>query len=116
MQCALPPSGFEQANYTLGSADRRWERTTIGADPVRGGSLGLSVKLPSSGEEALDLPFARPTGYGLGKSGWVTARFEPGDRPPFELLKDWITESYRAIAPKKLRLEAERTRGAPRRR
>ena len=39
--------------------------------------LGLSVKLPGSATLALDLPFASPAGYGLGKSGWVTARFSP---------------------------------------
>jgi len=38
-------------------------------------ALNLSVKLPVSGKVALALPFATPTGYGLGKSGWVTARF-----------------------------------------
>ena len=31
---------------------------------------------------ALLLPFATPTGYGLGKSGWVSARFAPSDDPP----------------------------------
>jgi len=74
----------------------------LGVDPVPGGSMGLSVKLPLSGEEALDLPFAKPTGYGLGKSGWVNANFGPDDHPPVEILKAWILESYRAIAPKKL--------------
>ena len=70
--------------------------------------MGLSVKLPSSASDALDLPFAKPTGYGLGKSDWVTATFEPGDLPPVEILKSWILESYCAIAPKKLlaRLDA----------
>jgi predicted DNA-binding protein (MmcQ/YjbR family) len=66
------------------------------------GGLGLSVKLPGSATLALDLPFASPTGYGLGKSGWVTARFSPRERPPVELLKRWIDESYRAVAPKTL--------------
>ena len=65
------------------------------------GSWGMSVKLPISGPSALDQPFAEPTGYGLGKSGWVTASFEPGERPPLELLRGWVLESYRAIAPKK---------------
>jgi predicted DNA-binding protein (MmcQ/YjbR family) len=74
----------------------------LGVDPVPGGNMGLSVKLPVSREEALDLPFAKPTGYGLGKSGWVSATFGPEDRPPVEILKSWILESYRAIAPKKL--------------
>lgn len=74
----------------------------LGCDPVPGGPIGMSVKLPESGSEALDLPFAEPTGYGLGKSGWVSAKFEPGERPPVEILKAWIRESYRAVAPKKL--------------
>jgi predicted DNA-binding protein (MmcQ/YjbR family) len=64
--------------------------------------LSLSVKLPASGVMALALPFASPTGYGLGRSGWVTCRFAPGDEIPFELLEEWLEESYRAIAPKKL--------------
>ena len=75
----------------------------LGGDPVPGGTMGLSVKLPDSGPHALDLPFAMPTGYGLGKAGWVSATFAAGDRPPVQILKTWILESYRAIAPKKLR-------------
>ena len=66
------------------------------------GELSLSAKLPLSGVAALALPFASPTHYGLGKSGWVTARFAKGDEIPLELLEAWIDESYRAIAPKKL--------------
>ena len=38
-------------------------------------TFSLSAKLPSSGGVALKLPFASPTEYGLGRSGWVTARF-----------------------------------------
>ena len=74
----------------------------LGLDPVPGGPIGLSLKLPASGQEALDLPFTKPTGYGLGKSGWVTSTFEPGEGVPLDILKTWILESYRAIAPKKL--------------
>jgi hypothetical protein len=51
---------------------------------------------------ALTLPFASPTGHGLGRSGWVTASFGAKDAPPLDLLEDWIDESYRAQAPKKL--------------
>ncbi len=65
-----------------------------------GDGLALSVKLPSSGPMALLLPFATPTGYGLGKAGWVSARFAPSDAPPLALLREWIDESYRAVAPK----------------
>lgn len=64
--------------------------------------LSLSVKLPNSRDVAVDLPFAEPTGYGLGKSGWVSARFKNVKDVPLDLLKAWIDESYRAIAPKKL--------------
>ena len=65
-------------------------------------ALSLSVKLPRSREDALALPFTEPTHYGLGKSGWVTSSFKRGDDVPVGILKDWIDESYRAIAPKKL--------------
>jgi len=64
--------------------------------------LSLSVKLPVSRDFALIFDFAEPTGYGLGRSGWVTARFGPEDEPDLELLQRWITESYRAVAPNKL--------------
>lgn len=81
----------------------------LGHAGPEGEQLSLSVKLPESGVKALDRPFAEPTGYGLGKSGWVTARFERGDRPPIDVLRGWIEESYRAVAPKKLVLELDGT-------
>jgi predicted DNA-binding protein (MmcQ/YjbR family) len=79
------------------------------------GGVGLSLKLPRSASLALGLPFASPTAYGLGKSGWVTARFTPKARVPVEMLKQWIDESYRAVAPKTLvkRLDAEAPASAP---
>ena len=64
--------------------------------------LRVTTKLPRYYGAALLAPFCKPTGYGLGRSGWVTARFGKGDRPPFDILKSWIDESYRAIAPKRL--------------
>ncbi len=69
---------------------------------IEGEPFSISCKLPQSHSEALWLPFAKPTGYGLGKSGWVTATFEAGEEPPLDLFKAWIDESYRAQAPKKL--------------
>ena len=62
----------------------------------------FSVKLPVSGAVALMLPFAKPTEYGLGKSGWVTASIAHDDKPPVALFRSWVDESYRAIAPKRL--------------
>jgi predicted DNA-binding protein (MmcQ/YjbR family) len=64
--------------------------------------VSVTVKLPHSRYAALMLPFASPTGYGLGKSGWVTARFAAADAIPSNVLRDWLDESYRAIAPKRL--------------
>jgi len=69
---------------------------------IEGQPFGISCKLPLSGAVALMLPNARPTEYGLGKSGWVTVDFAPGQVPPLPLIKSWIDESYRAQAPKKL--------------
>ena len=67
--------------------------------------LSLSVKLPISRDFALVFDFAEPTGYGLGRSGWISARFAAGADPDLDLLKRWIAESYRAVAPKKLAKE-----------
>ena len=64
--------------------------------------LWVTVKLTDRHEFALEYPFASPSGYGLGKSGWVSCRFSGKDKPPLDVLKAWIDESYRAIAPKKL--------------
>jgi hypothetical protein len=69
---------------------------------LEGEPLGISCKLPASAGVALLLPFCEPAGYGLGRSGWVAARFAASDRPPLEMLKAWLDESYRAQAPKKL--------------
>ena len=73
----------------------------MGHDP-KTHEFGFSVKLPLSRASALEYAFTEPTGYGLGKSGWVSARLGPDHDVPIDLLKEWITESYRAIAPKKL--------------
>src|SRR5688572_19653006 len=69
--------------------------------------LSLSVKLPVSRDFALIFDWAEPTGYGLGRSGWITARFKPEDELDLELLERWIVESYKAVAPKKLGALAE---------
>ena len=65
-------------------------------------TLRLTVKLPESRDFALLLPFAQPTGYGLGKSGWITASFGPKEMVPLPMLLDWLDESFCAVAPKKV--------------
>lgn len=69
---------------------------------IEGEPLGVSCKLPHSNAIALMLPYATPTGYGLGKSGWVSLKFVEGETPDEQMLAAWIEESYRAQAPKKL--------------
>jgi len=63
--------------------------------------ISFSVKLPQSRDIALDLPWAEPTHYGMGKHGWVTAKVDPKDAP-LDMIKAWIDESFRAVAPKTL--------------
>ena len=67
-----------------------------------GAVFGLTTKLPESREFALTFPFTEPSGYGLGKAGWISATFNKGDDIPVDMLMDWIDESYRAVAPKRL--------------
>lgn len=67
------------------------------------GKFSITVKLPRSGEIAkATLGEVEAAGYGLGKSGWVTARYAARDRIDIAMLCDWIDQSYCAIAPKKL--------------
>src|SRR5689334_8513075 len=62
----------------------------------------LGVKLPQTGVYARQMPFVEPMGYNLGKSGWVSITCPPAGGPPPDLLLEWIEESYRAVAPKRL--------------
>lgn len=62
----------------------------------------IALKLRGdSHAHALSLRGAVPTGYGLGKAGWVTLPVGDPKAPP-ELLLEWLWESYLLIAPKRL--------------
>jgi predicted DNA-binding protein (MmcQ/YjbR family) len=74
-----------------------------------GDEPGMSVKLPQSREQALFTTRAEPTGYGLGRAGWVNVPFQGA--PPVGILQDWVDESYRAIAPKRLVAVLDQGRG-----
>jgi len=65
------------------------------------------VKLTDSLDHARSLSAVTPTGYGLGKHGWVTIRLD--GTIPVDVLLDWVEESYRTVALKRLvrRLDAE---------
>jgi predicted DNA-binding protein (MmcQ/YjbR family) len=67
---------------------------------------GMSLKLDESHEQALTVPGAAPTGYGLGRAGWVDIPFR-ATTPPLRVLKDWVEESYRRVASKTLVAELD---------
>jgi predicted DNA-binding protein (MmcQ/YjbR family) len=85
--------------------DRPWDETTVakvgGKVFVFLAAAGrMTVKLDESGAHALSVDGAEPARYGLGRSGWVTVPLDASlDR---ELLLDWIEESYRIVAPRRL--------------
>ena len=65
------------------------------------GSRRMTVKLEESHAHALATEGAQRTGYGLGDSGWVTVPLRaPG--VTLAVLRDWVEESYRIVAPRKL--------------
>src|SRR3954462_8128364 len=51
----------------------------LGADDSE--TPGLSVKLPVSRDLAMGVPGAQPTGYGLGKAGWVSLQLDASSPP-----------------------------------
>jgi predicted DNA-binding protein (MmcQ/YjbR family) len=83
----------------------------LGRDAESGPAL-MSVKLVESHGHAMAIEGAEPTGYGLGRSGWVNVP-RRAEGVPLDVLCDWIEESYRIIAPKRLVAELDR-RSEPR--
>lgn len=63
------------------------------------GAERITVKLDEAHAHALSIDGAEPTGYGLGKAGWVTV---PTAGVAEDVLRDWIEESYRLVAPTRL--------------
>ena len=84
-------------NETVAKAGKR-VFVFFGGDPLRD---RITVKLVESHGHALSIEGAEQTGYGLGKGGWVTVPLRaPGVGT--QLLRDWVEESYRIVAPKRL--------------
>jgi predicted DNA-binding protein (MmcQ/YjbR family) len=77
------------------------------------GPPGMTVKLVESHGHALALEGAKPSGYGLGRAGWVNVPLY-AEGVTLDLLRDWIEESYRIIAPKHLVAELDRRPSADR--
>lgn len=94
----------------------------FGRDQLKGFMVGL--KLTRSWGFAKSQPFTQKFGYGMDAAGWIVARFAEGDDVPIDLLREWIEESYEAVAPKETarpvsspqRSRTSRARGVPYRR
>jgi len=67
-----------------------------------GGGFSCSMKLPYRHEDALKVKGARPTPYGLGRAGWVSFTFTAKSKVPMAKMRDWLDESWRAVASAKL--------------
>jgi predicted DNA-binding protein (MmcQ/YjbR family) len=70
-------------------------------------ATSLTVKLPKEEAEAVVAtdPAASPTGYGLGRHGWVSIALESGaeqDPERWEQVVEWVRTSYTLVAPKRL--------------
>jgi len=68
-------------------------------------ATSLSVKLPKDEAEAVVATEAgaEPTGYGLGRHGWVTVAVSA--RPAaaeWQQVEEWVRTSYTLVAPKTL--------------
>lgn len=61
---------------------------------------GFGVKLPESAPAALEHPGVEPTGYNLGRAGWVSVQLRP-DNLDVAQFREWIDESYRAVCLKR---------------
>jgi predicted DNA-binding protein (MmcQ/YjbR family) len=75
--------------------------------PDTGSPRLMTVKLVESHGHALSIDGAKPTGYGLGRAGWVNVPLR-AEGVTLDLLRDWVEESYRIIAPKRLVAELDR--------
>ncbi|CAM5631117.1 DNA-binding protein [Streptomyces avidinii] len=64
---------------------------------------GISVKLKDEAlhGHAMTAPGAEPTGYGLGRAGWVSVPLGEKGAPSAEVLCEWVEESYRTVALKR---------------
>ena len=67
-------------------------------------ATALSVKLSKDEATALVATdsLAEPTGYGLGRHGWVSVQIGDGDQTRWELVEEWVRTSYTLVAPKPL--------------
>ena len=68
-----------------------------------GRSIGVKLPIEEAAAVVASDPDVEPTGYGLGKHGWVSCQLPA--RPSAERwreVEEWVRTSYTLVAPKKL--------------
>src|SRR5688572_24165848 len=68
-------------------------------------ATSISVKLPKDEAAAIVATDrdAEPTGYGLGRHGWISVKIPPRtSEKRWRELEEWIRTSYTLVAPKRL--------------
>lgn len=68
-------------------------------------TYNFRLKLSESLPEAEQLADKQPEVYSPGMHGWTHVVLPQGKSPPVDLLKRWIDESFRLLAPKSLLAE-----------
>jgi len=66
---------------------------------------GITVKLPKDEAAAVIATdsTAKPTGYGLGRHGWVSVDVgDDTDADRWQQIEEWVRTSYTLVAPKSL--------------
>jgi predicted DNA-binding protein (MmcQ/YjbR family) len=67
-------------------------------------SIGVKLDKEEAAAVVATDPDATPTGYGLGRHGWITVELAPNlrDKDRWLQIEEWIRTSYTNVAPKKL--------------
>ena len=65
-------------------------------------TYSVRLKLKDSLDEAEELATDSPENFDVGMHGWTLVTFPHSKSPPRGLMKRWIDESFRLLAPKSL--------------
>ena len=74
-------------------------------------TYNVMLKVGDSVDAATSFCAEQPEQRSIGKTNWVTLHFDSADEPPC-FLNEWIEESYRLLAPRKLVSELEMGKGS----
>lgn len=70
------------------------------------GTYNVMLKVGDSLDAVRSFCADRPEDCSVGSTNWVTLHFDSDEAPP-PMLSDWIEESYRLLAPRKLVAELD---------